>query len=388
MKKIILSSVTILLLFSCEKRLDKPGDPDTSSSAFRTTGTNIHLTSFSTGYTAPIDVTNAGDNRMFVAEQGGKIFVCDAAGVKRNTPYLDISDKIMSSSFTGLLSFCFSPNYKTNGYFYVYYVDNSYDVIIERYKVSATDSNKANKSSALTILRIDYPVNTEITGCVRYGKDGYLYIGTADGSSGDGTDSKAQNHSSLLGKMLRIDVNNSSASNPYDIPADNPFVGFAGYSPEIYALGFRVPWRFSFDAVTGSLCLGDVGQATEEELDIIKKGKNYGWPCYEGTYPYSTTNCTDNYVFPSYEYSHATGCCVIGGYVYRGSATKGYGKYIFCDWCTGQFTSLFMQNGNIVSTPVMQENATSYVSFGEDYYHELYTVNQAGNTIYKLIFAN
>ncbi|MBN1281189.1 MAG: PQQ-dependent sugar dehydrogenase [Candidatus Thermoplasmatota archaeon] len=300
---------------------------------------------------APTTVTGSGDDsgRLFVAEQTGVIKIIQDGEVL-STPFLDLSDKVVQlNSFydeRGLLGLAFHPNYSANGRFFVYYsapktgdgIDH--ESIIAEYLVSA-DPNIADPSSENIIMRIDQPEANHNGGQLAFGPDGYLYIGVGDGGgAGDrhGDIGNGQDINTTLGTILRIDVDQGS---PYGIPPDNPFVGIHGLD-EIYAYGFRNPYRFSFDAVTGELFVADVGQDLREEIDVVVNGGNYGWRILEGTYLYDPDLAVQLGIDPAsleapiHEYSHALGRSVIGGYVYRGTASPNLiGKYVFGDWSSG-----------------------------------------------------
>ena len=255
--------------------------------------------------------------------------------------FLDISDRITYSGEQGLLGLAFDPNYKTNGFFYVYYINKSGSTQVSRFKANPDYPNKASAGSEKFILSISQPFTNHKGGCIKFGSDGYLYIGTGDGGSGGDPNNNAQNPQSLLGKMLRIDVHHG---NPYAIPADNPFVDSSNYKKEIWALGLRNPWRWSFDAQNGYMIIADVGQDNWEEVNYqqgTNGGKNYGWRCYEGNHAYNTAGCNaqSSYKSPVYEYQHlsTTGdCAIIGGYVYRGKKYPDlFGKYFCTDYCSG-----------------------------------------------------
>ncbi len=353
----------------------------------------IHLVPFSSGYTSPLGVENCGDSRLFVVQKTGQLMICDAAGNKLATPFLDISDRITTQgNEQGLLGLAFHPNFSSNGYFYVNYINKNGNTQISRFRESATNHNVADPSSEKKILEIHQPYANHNGGCIRFGPDGYLYIGMGDGGSGGDPQNNAQNPSSLLGKMLRIDINSGSA--PYKIPSTNPFVNTAGYKPEIWALGLRNPWRWSFDDVTGKLFIADVGQDHWEEVDFkygsSNGGENYGWRCYEGNHAYNLNSCQagSQYTFPKYEYAHSstTGdCSITGGFVYRGKKYPSiYGKYFFTDYCSGIIRSLTINNNSVSEKDEYKGDKGAYTSFGEDSKKELYLVNMANRSIYRI----
>lgn len=319
-----------------------PGDPG----AFTAT-----LERIVRGLKSPTLLTNAGDqsHRIFIGEQTGKIHIYKN-GTLLQTPFLDLTTKIVKISKVyderGLLGLTFHPDYKSNGRFFVYYSAPSSDVnlncdsVLAEYTVSTENPDIADPASEKILLRIGEPEMNHKGGQLAFGPDGFLYIGVGDGGgAGDqhGTIGNGQNKSVLLGKILRIDVNNGT---PYGIPSDNPFVGQDGRD-EIFAYGFRNPFRFSFDATTGRLFVADVGQDLWEEIDLVINGGNYGWRIMEGNHPYdlglaTTLNISlDSLQYPIFDYSHDIGHSIIGGYVYHGSASPAVeGSYVFGDWST------------------------------------------------------
>jgi glucose/arabinose dehydrogenase len=319
-----------------------PGDPG----AFTAT-----LNKIISGLISPTLLTNAGDqsNRLFIGEQTGKIHIFKNGSLLK-TPFLDLTTKIVKLSKVyderGLLGLVFHPDYKDNGRFFVYYNTPSSDTslncdsILAEYAVSTDNPDIADPASEKILLHIGEPEMNHNGGQLAFGPDGFLYIGVGDGGgAGDqhGSIGNGQNKSVLLGKILRIDINNGT---PYGIPSDNPFVGQDG-SDEIYAYGFRNPFRFSFDAITGRLFVADVGQDLWEEIDLVLNGGNYGWRIMEGNHPYDLALATtlnislDSLQYPIFDYSHDVGHSIIGGYVYHGSASPAVeGSYVFGDWST------------------------------------------------------
>jgi glucose/arabinose dehydrogenase len=358
------------------------------------------LTSFCTGFTLPVDIAHCGDSRLFVVQQRGKIFIVDSTGVKRTTPFLDITSLVSSSgNERGLLGLAFHPNYKQNGYFYLNYTRLSDGATrVSRFSVNPNDSNLALSASELNLLTIAQPFSNHNGGNLEFGPDGYLYIGMGDGGSAGDPNNNAQNTTSRLGKMLRIDVNSGS---PYGIPSDNPFATSSTAAKEIWTVGMRNPWRWSFDRLTGDLWIGDVGQDLYEEVDFQPAGSpgglNYGWRCYEANgHPYNTTGCqgASNYVLPVFEYPHtvSTGtgnCSVTGGYVYRGAQMNNtFGYYLCTDYCSGRFWWI-QKNGNTFSNGLVNTFlANQYVTMGEDKYGEMYVAGISNGIIYRITTAN
>jgi glucose/arabinose dehydrogenase len=279
----------------------------------------------------------------------------------------------------------FHPNFTNNKYFYVYYTVSGPKSVISRFSINNSDSNKGNLTSETLIMELNQPYTNHNGGQIAFGpNDGYLYIALEDGgSSGDPLDN-AQNKSNLFGSILRIDVDSGL---PYSIPSDNPFYGNSeGWKEEIWAYGLRNPWRFSFDESTGLLWAGDVGEGTWEEIDIIEKGKNYGWNTRKGMHCYLAITCnTTGLTDPIFEYSHAVGISITGGFVYRGSnhAPHLTGKYIYGDYGTGLIWALEYESGIVKNNSLLNDTVLSISSFGVDQQQELYICAMDGY-IYKL----
>lgn len=346
----------------------------------------IGLNSFATGFTDPVEIVNAGDSRLFVVQQNGIIKVVTATGTVNPTSFLNISTLISTGGERGLLGLAFHPNYATNGFFYVNYTNSAGNTVIARYSVSTTNPDVAQTTGTI-LMTISQPFSNHNGGTIKFGPDGYLYIGMGDGGSGSDPQGHGQNINSLLGKMLRIDVNSGS---PYSSPATNPYVGIAG-SDEIWAIGLRNPWKFSFDSANGDLWIADVGQNNVEEINKVSSataGLNYGWKCYEGNSPFATAGCAPigTMTFPFAEYSSATGspyCSITGGYVYRGSLYPNFaGTYFFADYCSNKIGTV-NTSGTLAFSGSMPGN--SYTSFGVDNNGEIYVVSASNGVIYKLV---
>lgn len=342
-------------------------------------------------FSNPVDLQDPrdGTNRLFVVEQAGVIRVFeDTSSVSSSSIFLDIRDRVTSGGELGLLGLAFHPLYANNSYFYVNYTASSpLRSVIARYSVGTTDPNQANKESEQIVLTYNQPFTNHNGGQVSFGPDGYLYIATGDGGSGGDPQNNGQNRSSLLGKILRIDVNNSTGGRNYGIPADNPFAGNAsGFREEIFAYGLRNPWRFSFDAATGTLWCGDVGQSTREEIDIIENGKNYGWRTMEGSLCFNpSTGCTTTgFTLPVWEYGRSEGYSVTGGFVYRGSNNPELdGAYIYGDYGSGRIWALRYEGVNMpTSVQIAQIASNRLSSFGVDRNNELYLCSFDGK-IYR-----
>lgn len=353
----------------------------------------IRVSKYISGVTAPVGMAHCNDGRLFVIEQGGKIRIIEN-GKLVDSSFLDITTKVRFSGEQGLLGLAFHPRYDSTGFIYVNYVSRSSpaQTVIERYKVSSTNRNKIDPNSGQIILTIAQPYANHNGGCIKFGKDGFLYIGMGDGGSGGDPQNYAQNKKSLLGKMLRIDVDTSMR---YKIPASNPFVNDTAYLPEIWAIGLRNPWRFSFDRLTQDLWIGDVGQGTWEEVDFDRYGspfgKNYGWKCWEGNKENSTTGCLpkNSYTFPIHQYGRDPGvncASITGGYVYRGSEYPSlYGKYFYADYCVGKIW-LINRTSDTSYTNQLVYNFTdnALASFGEDASGALYFTDVTTSSIFKI----
>lgn len=362
--------------------------------SFSNTNAQLVLESFVSGFSNPVDITHAGDDRIFVVERAGRIRIIDDGSILPAS-FLNIASQVSSNpNERGLLGLAFHPDYADNGYFYVNYTRTGGDTRISRFTVS-NDPNLADPSSETILLEVDQPDWNHNGGCLKFGPDGYLYIGLGDGGSSGDPGNRAQNPQIFLGKLLRIDVDNGT---PYGIPPSNPFVGNNDVLDEIWALGLRNPWRFSFDRETGNLWIGDVGQGMWEEIDFqpasSSGGENYGWRCYEGDATYNTTGCgpASNYVMPAFDYSHSgfQHCSVTGGFVYRGCDYPDLvGKYIYMDYCSGVFWSLVPDGqGGWTSSQIASYNNYDVSTFGEDVNGELYVARHGNGQVYKLKSSN
>ncbi|MEX0599163.1 MAG: PQQ-dependent sugar dehydrogenase, partial [Rhodothermales bacterium] len=344
-------------------------------------------------FVLPVDLTADGSGYLYVVEQGGRIFAFENdEAVSERSVFLDLSDRVYADSEAGLLSLAFHPDYEDNGLAYVYYIREAkageptdWTAVLSRFTRSESDPLAADPDSELILMEIPQPTDRHNGGETAFGPDGYLYLSLGDGSTGDDAFDNGQDLTTLLGSILRMDVDNPSGGRAYGIPSDNPFAdNDQGYREEIFAYGFRNPWRFSIDPTTGHIWAGDVGELTWEEVDVVVNGGNYGWPIMEGGACYDPpTNCTrDTLVPPVWYYSHDQNrVSVIGGYVYRGQRMPALvGHYIFADWGGRMLYGLeFDGNPNAsTSEPVVTElvNTGYFISgFGVDEDDELYMVS-------------
>ncbi len=389
MKKILLVSALLLLIsttaFAQEAVTDVTEAPDPSTFRWEPVAENL---------TNPLYLTTAedGTDRMFVLEQAGRVWIVED-GQKLDTPFLDISDlssqEVLNNySERGLLGLAFHPDFAENGEFFVHYSDTNGDTVLARYVVSADDANVADASSAEVLFTHAQPYGNHNGGQIAFGPDGYLYIGLGDGGSQGDPENRAQDPEILLGKILRIDVNGEA---PYAIPEDNPAnTTNPEVAPEIWAMGLRNPWRFSFDRSTGDLYIADVGQNQWEEVNFQAADAtgvaNYGWRPYEADQPYSGETPPADMVLPVAEYDHSKGCSISGGYVYRGEALPQLqGVYIFGDWCSGRVWASYRDASDSWKTIEMMETGRTISSFGEDATGELYLLDYYGGVLLKLV---
>src|SRR5688572_5739582 len=356
---------------------------------------SISATRVAAGLDAPLfAVSPPGDlGRLFIVEKAGAVKILDlATGKVLPQPFLDLRGQILADGERGLLGLAFHPDHAENGYFYVNLIRPDGDTEIRRYQVSAADPDRANAASAETVIVIDQPADrtNHKAGWLDFGPDGYLYAALGDGGGGGDPDNNAQNRDSLLGKMLRLDVDGddfADAVSNYAIPADNPFVG-AGGREEIWALGLRNPWRPGFDRGLGDLFIADVGQGAWEEVNLGSAGANYGWRTYEGAFPFSpgTPLGGGTLTEPIHAYNHEfSGRSITGGYVYRGPAEGLHGDYFFADFVTGQVFTLELDGGEWVATERTGQISSSGgsvnnpASFGQDGAGNLYLVDIDGD---------
>lgn len=359
--------------------------------ALYTQAQTITLTQFATGFSLPVDIGFApGDDRLYVLQQRGRIRICDTGGNIAATDFMNISSLVsQSGNERGLLGIAFHPDYQNNGYFYVNYTRASNGATrISRFTRNSVNPDIADVNSEVVLLEISQPFSNHNGGCIRFGSDGYLYIGMGDGGSAGDPGARAQNPQQYLGKILKIDVNTV----PYQIPPTNPFYNSQDTLPEIWAMGIRNPWRYSFDMLTHDLWIGDVGQDAWEEVDFQPAGshggENYGWRCYEGNVAYNTSGCQPQnfYDAPVAVYSHNGGnCSVTGGFVYRG-AYEGdlYGKFIYVDYCSGDFHATYPDGLGGWTTDDLNSVSNLIVSFGQNHQGDLFVSDINNGRIYAL----
>ena len=342
----------------------------------------ITVRQIASGLEMPVAITHAGDSRLFITTQRGQIFIHDGTQLL-STPFLDIRSAVLCCGERGLLGLAFHPRYKENGFFFVYFTAPGGDLTLARFRVSG-DPNRADAGSSTILLRIPHAQFANHNGGqLAFGPDGYLYAGPGDGGSGGDPGNNAQTLTSLLGKLLRIDVDSGS---PYAIPPTNPFANRNDARGEIWAYGLRNPWRFSFDRETGDLWIADVGQNAWEEVNVQPAtsigGENYGWRRMEGTHCFNpSANCQQpNITLPVIEYARSGGACsVTGGYRYRGARyARLRGTYVYGDYCSGQIWGALPAADGRWTTRQLFDATFRISSFGEDMNGELYVADYDG----------
>ena len=344
---------------------------------------SITLVPVVSGLVQPLYLTHAFDDRLFIVEQAGTIRILQN-GELLPTPFLNIMDPVGSNgNEQGLLGLAFHPNYQENGYFFVDYTDVNGRTNIARYRVS-DDPNVADPASGQILLTIPQPFENHNGGMIAFGPDGYLYIGMGDGGSQGDPNGNGQNTGTLLGSILRLDVD--SADGSYTIPSDNPFINDANARPEVWAYGVRNPWRFSFDRLTNDLFVADVGQDTYEEVDWLPAGtpagQNLGWNYMEGNHCYRSGCNPADFVPAIFEYDHTQGCSISGGYIYRSEQFLSlYGNYFAADFCLGTIWGVFQNPDGSWQSTVVHPGLIGITSFGEDVNGELYVVVRTGEIL-------
>lgn len=349
---------------------------------------NVGLQFVIGGLNSPLFLTApSGDpSRLFIVERGGKIRIVKN-GALRSRPFLDISSQVSTANGGGLYSMAFHPGYATNGRFFIYFTNLDGDIELRRYRVSGSNANRANLGTARTILTVPEPAGNHHGGLAAFGPDGYLYVAIGDDGSAQLQVDNAQDLTTLLGKIVRIDVNVGR----YSIPPDNPFLDEPGARNEIWALGVRNPWRYSFDDVTGNLYMADIGQELWEEVNETpadEGGRNYGWPIMEGSSCFNPPSGCDTAGLapPIFEYDHSQGCSITGGYVYRGRGMPSFdGVYFYSDFCSGWLRSFLIVNGMPADHRDWGIGDIGGVfSFGEDAAGELYILTTYGE-VHRLV---
>jgi glucose/arabinose dehydrogenase len=347
----------------------------------------IELRPVATGLDLPVAMAHAGDTRLFVVLQRGRVMALSGSAA---STFLDIRTIVSCCGERGLLGLAFHPRFQENRFFYVFYTELGGDLVVARYTANA-DASQALPGSAMQIMRIEHSqFGNHNGGQLAFGPDGYLYLAPGDGGSGGDPGNNAQNLQSHLGKILRLDVDGGS---PYAIPPSNPFRTQASTLPEIWAFGLRNPWRFSFDRQTGDLWIGDVGQGSWEEVNFQPAGsiggENYGWRRMEGRHCFNpSSNCqTPAMVLPVLEYSlEGSACAVVGGFRYRGVRNLLLrGTYIYADHCTGLISGATPQGDGTWSTEVLLDAPFSISTFGEDIAGEIYVTDYAGGRVLQLV---
>jgi glucose/arabinose dehydrogenase len=347
----------------------------------------VRLVEVASGLQSPTTIVHSGDGsgRLFVLEQPGRIRVIEA-GQLIAEPFLDLSNRITAGGERGLLGVAFRPDYSETGEFFVNYTDLDGNTVVARFRVSG-EPNLADPGSGQVVLQVEQPYANHNGGGLAFGPDGFLYVSLGDGGAGGDPHGNGQNLGTMLGTLLRIDVD---GADPYEVPSDNPFVDREGALPEIWAYGLRNPWRFSFDRETGDLWIADVGQHMWEEINFqpaaSEGGENYGWNVMEGAHCFEpSVGCdSEGLVIPVLEYDHDQGCSVTGGYRYRGGEIPGLtGVYVFGDYCSGQVWGATEGNGGWSPQPLLQ-TGFRISAFGEDEAGELYLADHGGGSIYRL----
>ena len=361
-----------------------------TSSEMPTPGSGLKLETISTDFDQPVFLTfPPGDaTRLFVVEKDGLIRILENGNILP-APFLDLTGLTTKLDEQGLLGLAFAPDYATSGRFYVSYTAfgpaPGGKSVIARYHVSA-DPNLADAASDTTILEVSQPAANHNGGMIVFGPGGYLYVGLGDGGGSGDPQGYGQSRNDLLGSLLRLDVSGAT----YTVPPDNPFVGTASVRGELWNYGLRNPWRFSFDRQTNELYIGDVGQGDREEVDVQPAaggGENYGWNRMEGMHCYPPgSNCTTTgLTLPVLDYTHAAGCAITGGYVYRGAALPAIqGTYFYSDYCSGLLWSFRWQGGMVTEQHSWPQPPGNVTSFGEDAAGELYILTRGGG-VYKIV---
>jgi len=377
--------------------VDAPSlEVESLSSPFDPSIVELGVKEFLNGLKKPVFATHANDGsgRLFIVEQAGHIRIYHE-GTLLETPFIDISERVNDkANEQGLLGLAFAPDYAESGHFFVNYTDSQGDTVIARFQMNTDEPNMADPNSEFVVLNIEQPARNHNGGMVAFGPDGYLYIGTGDGGAANDRYDNGQNPATLLGKMLRLDVT-SAPDQPYLVPADNPWVDAqwqgADVRDEIWSIGLRNPWRFSFDRLASALWIGDVGQNEYEEIHYTAPnsggGHNYGWPIMEGIHCFGAEKCDQSgLILPVQEQSHPANCSITGGYVYRGSAYPILdGVYFYSDFCSGTVWAFYANTAGEWVNEAMLDSGLLVSSFAEDEAGELYLLGHHSGTIFQLI---
>ena len=373
-----------------------PAATSATGGAFSAATVDLRLDPIAGGFDSPVFVTGAGtgDGRLYVVEQGGRIRVVGPDGSIAPDPFLDISGRLSAGGERGLLGLAFHPSYASDGRFYVDYTDTDGNTVISEMRRSAASPLVADPASERVLLRIDQPYPNHNGGMLAFGPDGDLYVGMGDGGSGGDPEDRARDTGSLLGKILRIDVDHPSTGAAYGIPATNPYASGAGGRPEIWARGVRNPWRFSFDRTTGDLWIGDVGQSSWEEVDRLTaaagsgRGAHLGWRLVEGRACYDPPAGCEiaGLTAPIAVYGHDAGCAVTGGYVYRGATSPALaGAYLFGDYCSGRIWALDAAGPDVQEPALLLESGHAIATFGQGDDGELYVADVASGELFHVV---
>ena len=386
-------AVTVLLALALPASLSAAcGDDGPNPSEPPAGMVPVGLQDVASGLSVPLYLTApAGDpTRLFIVEKGGAIRVVKD-GALLPTPFLDLTGRVSTGGEQGLFGLAFDPAYADNGRFVVHYTDGGGNTVVSLFRVSAQDADRADPASETIVLTAEQPFSNHNGGQILFGPDGMLYIGLGDGGSSGDPGGRGQALTDLLGSILRVDVRSSTG---YTVPPDNPFVGQAGASPEIWNYGLRNPWRFTFDPATGDLYIADVGQNAWEEVDVVRaaegagRGANFGWNVTEGRHCYANAGCDLNgFTLPVLEYGHDQGCSISGGFVYRGAAIPALqGHYFYADYCQGWVRSFRLQDGQAVEPqqwPTLAPGG-AVPSFGQDAAGELYVLSTEGR-VFRIV---
>ena len=374
-----------LIAVACSSDLASSPDPPTGT-------VPVGLQEVASGLSFPLYLTApSGDaSRLFIVEKGGAIRIVKD-GTLLPTAFLDLAGRVSTGAEQGLLALAFDPDYARNGRFVVHYTDLDGNTVVSAFRVASGDPDLADPASETILLTAAQPYPNHNGGQILFGPDGMLYIGLGDGGSEGDPDGRGQSLTDLLGSILRVDVR---AGTGYTVPADNPFVGRTDARPELWSVGLRNPWRFTFDAATGDLYIADVGQNAWEEVDVVTaaqgagRGANFGWRAMEGRHCYANQACDPSaFTLPVLEYSHGDGCSISGGFVYRGAAIPALqGHYFYADYCRGWVRSFRLEGGQAVEPQQWPTLAPGGLvpSFGQDAAGELYVMNAEGR-VFKIV---